>query len=251
MPRAVVIPEIESPKIYAAISAVMEEVEHIAKNRQGDNIRYKFRGIDDVYHALHSLLAKHKVFTVPQVLEERSEERTTKSGGHMIYRILRIKYIFYTVDGSFIECVVVGEAMDTSDKASNKAMSVAHKYALIQVFAIPTAEDKDPEVNDHQVGPKVQAPGPKRPATPAPQPAGFNKENPIQVEYMRGFLNKRGITSPNEQKLIFSMLHNRPGRDIAKVLKELDYPDVPVPPVSAEVMEQPPFDPSEQHYVPE
>jgi hypothetical protein len=88
------------------------------------------------------------------VLSERSEERATKSGGVSIYRVLKIRYRFYADDGSFVDAVVIGEGMDSGDKASNKAMSVAQKYAFIQVFAIPTKEHKDPEHEDHDLAPR-------------------------------------------------------------------------------------------------
>lgn len=138
-------------KIYESIVAVMRDVEAIGKDRRNDAQRYQFRGIDDVYNELHSTLAKHGVFTVPRVLSERSEERLSKQGGTMIYRVLRIRFRFFAVDGSYVDAVVIGEGMDSGDKAANKAMSVAHKYAFLQVFAIPTADDKDPENDSHHV----------------------------------------------------------------------------------------------------
>lgn len=133
-------------RIYPSIIAVMRDVGAIGKDRRNDVQRYSFRGIDDVYNELHEHLAKHGVFTVPRVISERSEERQTKSGGASIYRILTIAFTFFAEDGSSIEAVMVGEGMDSGDKASNKAMAVAHKYALMQVFAIPTEETKDPEL---------------------------------------------------------------------------------------------------------
>ncbi len=36
-----------------------------------------------------------------------------------------------------------GEALDYSDKAINKALAFAHKYAIIQMFHIPTEENVD------------------------------------------------------------------------------------------------------------
>ena len=41
--------------------------------------------------------------------------------------------------------------MDSGDKAANKAMSAAHKYALLQVFCIPTEEPKDSENEHHEI----------------------------------------------------------------------------------------------------
>lgn len=138
--------------IFKKIPAIMAEVPSIAKDRKNPQQGYSFRGVDDVYLALHELLAKHKVFTVPEVLSEESTMKTSKAGNVAIYRILKIKYTFYAEDGSCISATVIGEGADYSDKAANKAMSVAHKYALLQVFCIPTDDPKDPEVDSPQVG---------------------------------------------------------------------------------------------------
>ena len=45
--------------------------------------------------------------------------------------------------------------MDTSDKATNKAMSAAYKYAAFQTFAIPTEADNDADGHTHEVSPLV------------------------------------------------------------------------------------------------
>ena len=138
-------------KIYEAIPAIMAEIGVIAKDRTNEAQRYKFRGIDDVYNELHPLLVKHKVFTVPEIMEEKDEQVVTAKGSTLFYRLLKIKYTFYADDGSSVIAVVRGEGMDSGDKASNKAMAVAHKYALMQIFAIPTDEPKDPENESHEV----------------------------------------------------------------------------------------------------
>jgi hypothetical protein len=132
-------------QIYQKISAVMSEIEAIGKDRKNQQQNYSFRGIDDVYNELHPLLAKHGIFSVPEVLEQSRAEKPNKSGGLLLYSILKIRYTFFAEDGSSIQATVVGEGMDSGDKASNKAMAVAHKYALMQLFAIPTEESKDPE----------------------------------------------------------------------------------------------------------
>lgn len=156
--------------IFGRIPLIMAEVEPIAKSRSNEQQRYKFRGIDDVYQALQAIMAKHGVFTVPKVLHERSEERQSKAGSALIYRILTIEYTFYAADGSSFAAVVIGEGQDSGDKASNKAMSVAHKYALLQVFCIPTDEPKDPEHDSHDLAPKPEPttkPLPRRQPAPA------------------------------------------------------------------------------------
>ena len=150
-------------QIFQAITDIMSDVDAIGKTKRNQQQGFNFRGIDDLYNAIHPLLAKHKVFTVPTVLDERTEERKTAKGGNLIYRIMKIKYNFYAVDGSSVECIVVGEGMDSGDKAANKAMSIAHKYALLQVFAIPTEDIADPDSS---------TPPPSQPAQKEPSAAG-------------------------------------------------------------------------------
>lgn len=130
--------------IYESITKVIADCPAIAKdsrNTQGNG--YMYRGIDAVMNVFQPLLAKHKIFVVPQVLDTIREERVTSKGANLIYSILRVKYTFFAEDGSFVEAVVQGEGMDSGDKASNKAMSAAFKYAMFQVFCIPTEEMKD------------------------------------------------------------------------------------------------------------
>lgn len=131
--------------IYESITKIMEEVPAVGKEQVNKQQGFKFRGIDDVMNALQPLLAKNKVFIVPEILEQTREERTTTKGGNLIYSICKIKYKFYAEDGSNIEAITIGEGMDSGDKATNKAMAIAMKYALFQVFCIPTEEMKDPD----------------------------------------------------------------------------------------------------------
>jgi hypothetical protein len=140
-------------QIFKAIIAIQRDMEAIGKTKRNQSQGFNFRGIDDVYNAIHPLLAKHGVFTVPEVLEDRTEERQTKNGGALIYRVLKIKYTFFAEDGSSVSATVIGEGMDSGDKASNKAMSIAHKYAFFQVFSIPTegVAASDPDNYSHEV----------------------------------------------------------------------------------------------------
>jgi len=141
----------EFMKIYQQIIECMREIKAIEKDQLNKQQGFKFRGIDQVYNALNPVLAKHGVFTVPMVLTVKTEEKTTKSGTVMTHVFAEIEYKFYANDGSHVIAVVHGEALDSGDKALNKAMSIAHKYALLQVFAIPTAEEKDPDYQAHEL----------------------------------------------------------------------------------------------------
>ena len=175
-------------KIYQQIPKVMAEIEAIGKDRKNESQGFKFRGIDDIYNELHSNLAKHGVFTVPEVLESHREERQTKTGGVMTYTISRIKYRFFADDGSCVEAVVIGEGSDTGDKSSNKSMAVAHKYAFLQVFAIPTEDDKDPDSKSHELAP-TQAVKPIAPVV-KPKAEVFNVDPVITDRKYAEIVNK-------------------------------------------------------------
>lgn len=131
--------------IYESITAIMGEGYTITKDKKNQQQGFKYRGIDDVMNTFFPLLSKHKVFCVPEVLEFTREERQTNKGGNLIYSILKTKYTFYAEDGSSVSAVVIGEGMDSGDKASNKALAIGMKYAMFQVFCIPTEEMIDPD----------------------------------------------------------------------------------------------------------
>ena len=145
--------------IYESITSIMQESYAIAKDKKNQQQGFKYRGIDDVMNTFQPLLSKHKVFVVPEVLERHREERTGKTGGNLIYSILTIRYTFYAEDGSSVSAVVIGEGMDSGDKASNKALAIGMKYAMFQVFCIPTEEMIDPDATTPEPSvPKKEAP---------------------------------------------------------------------------------------------
>jgi hypothetical protein len=135
----------EKKNVYETITAVMAEIGSVGKESRNSQQGFMYRGIDAVMNALNPALVKHKLFVVPEILDQRREERQTAKGGNLIYSICTIKYTFYAEDGSNISATVIGEGMDSGDKATNKAMSIAFKYACFQVFCIPTEEMKDPD----------------------------------------------------------------------------------------------------------
>ncbi len=157
------------PKIYEAINGLMADVGAIGKNQENTHQRFKFRGIDDIYNALHPILVKHKVFALPKVLDVQRTERAKERGGVLFFVTATVEYTFYTEDGSSVVCVVAGEAMDSGDKATSKALSIAYKYALFQLLCIPTEETAaDPDRDTHKPEPQ-RAPTPDLgPPPPAP-----------------------------------------------------------------------------------
>ena len=133
------------PLIYKQLPKAAEKIGSITKDKRNTQQGYNFRGIDDVLNAIHPVFAELGITPVPQVLRATREERTTKTGNNLIYTILTVAVCFFAEDGTYVKAVVQGEAMDSADKSSNKALSAAFKYACFQVLSIPTEEMLDPD----------------------------------------------------------------------------------------------------------
>lgn len=148
-------------KIYKAINAVQAALAKtgIAKDKRNSTQGYNFRGIDDVYLALSPLLAEHGLCILPRVLSRTVTERVTPKGGVLFYTAVEVEFDFVCVeDGSKHTVKTFGEAMDSGDKSTNKAMSAAYKYAAFQAFAIPTEGDNDADASTHEVAATKPAP---------------------------------------------------------------------------------------------
>ena len=212
-------------KIFKQICSVMQEINAIGKDRCNQTQNFKYRGIDDVMNELHSVLAKCGVFVVPQVLDEARTTGKTKSGGDMFYTRLKIKFTFYAEDGSYIESIVIGEAMDTGDKASNKALSVGLKYSLLQVFCIPTEDEKDPDAQspEPQAGSMKPAPAKKAPAKFAFEPKG-GETTPAEKKELGGLLSTKypdggAVFSKAEAKKYSDMRKDYTAREVIKTIR--------------------------------
>ena len=214
-------------QIYSLIPQAMRMVGAIGKDSVNTQQNYKFRGIDAVYNALNPVMSELGLFICPEIIDHRREERETVNeyGGNvkksiLKYSILTIRYKMFAPDGSFVECTVVGEGMDSGDKASNKAMSVALKYAMFQLLMIPTEEMIDPDAETHEVtsGARTpQAPRETKQERIADKPAAQDKpadvstaptlpkpDNPV-VTYLsnerKNLMKARGISDAENKEL--------------------------------------------------
>ena len=146
-------------KVYQAINAVQRALSKVGIAKDHTNTQgasYKFRGIDDVYNTLCPMLAEHSLCILPRMLTRELVERQAKSGAALFYVTVEAEFDFVSAeDGSTHTVRTFGEAMDSGDKATNKAMSAAYKYAAFQAFAIPVAGDNDADAHTHEVKPKV------------------------------------------------------------------------------------------------
>lgn len=176
--------------IYQTISDVMAEIGFIGKDTKNQMQGFMYRGIDAVMNALNPALIKHKLFIVPEVLEQTREERQNSKGTTLIYSICKVKYTFFAEDGSSVSATVIGEGMDSGDKATNKAMSIAFKYACFQVFCIPTEEMVDPDAECHEVVPKKK---------PVVKDIAQEKVESAKIETLKKMIKRDNIS---EEKLL-------------------------------------------------
>lgn len=165
--------------VYQAINRVQSELASVGISKDRTNTQgsgYKFRGIDDVYNTLSRLLATHGLCILPRMISRTCDERVSKSGGALFYVTIEAEFDFVSAaDGSKHVIRTFGEAMDSGDKATNKAMSAAYKYAAFQAFAIPTEGDNDADSSTHAVAPK--------PTSVAK--SEFDKMEPDQQQFLR------------------------------------------------------------------
>jgi hypothetical protein len=139
-----------SANVYQLIAAVSAAIAHdgISKSRKNAQQGYNFRGIDDVYNALAPVLAKHGLVILPRILTRQCVERTSKSGSAQFFVTVEAEFDFVSSHDSSRHVVrTFGEAQDSADKATNKAMSAAYKYAAFQTFCIPTEGDNDADAS--------------------------------------------------------------------------------------------------------
>lgn len=144
-------------KVYQAINKVQQALSKIGITKANRNQQqgYNFRGIDDVYNVISPLLAEHGLCILPRVLSRHCDERVNAKGTTLFYVTVEAEFDFVSAeDGSTHTVKTFGEAMDSGDKATNKAMSAAYKYAAFQAFAIPTEGDNDADAQTHQVAPQ-------------------------------------------------------------------------------------------------
>jgi hypothetical protein len=136
--------------VYQAINAVQAAMnkEGISKGRKNQQQGYAFRGIDDCYAAVAPHLAENKLCIIPRYVSRSVIEHESKSGNALFYVTVEGEFDFVSaVDGSKHTARMFGEAMDSADKATNKAASAAFKYLLLQTFCIPTEGDNDADAS--------------------------------------------------------------------------------------------------------
>lgn len=167
--------------IYKALSLVMEDVGAVRKAERNSAQNFNFRGIDAVVNAVSPALRKHGVIVFPRL---QSVEHSTVVIGQkqtaMGHVRVQVEYIFVASDGSNLNALVAAEAMDSGDKATAKAMSVAFRTALLQTLCLPT-DETDPDAESYErASTQVAKPAVKNPFPNATKQAESTTQKVVQ-----------------------------------------------------------------------
>lgn len=143
------------PKIYAAMSNIQKDLAKQGISKDGKNIKqnYSFRGIDAIYKHIAPLMAENGVVMQHNVLDQNQNSYKTANGNTMFHTFVTVEYTYISVaDGSSMQTRCIGEAMDTGDKSTNKAISAAFKYNALNTFCIPVEGMEDADADSPEVG---------------------------------------------------------------------------------------------------
>lgn len=134
--------------IHVLMGRVMADVEEVRKGGKHEKQGYSYRTVDDIANAAGAAMRKHGIFAVP-VLESIAYEATEVGKQRTATRIAQVQvtYQFFGPNGDHVDAIVAAESMDSGDKATPKAMSVAYRIALSQVLSIPTGDPDPAETN--------------------------------------------------------------------------------------------------------
>jgi hypothetical protein len=149
--------------IFKKMSDVMKDIGSVSKDQKNQAQGFKFRGIDQFVNSLYPALTKNGVFMAPRLVKEEHElkevVRSSGKAGLDKHVTLYMEYDFFAEDGSKVTVgPIPAEGLDSGDKATNKALSAALKYALIQTFSIPTEDMTDGDLDTPVISPSYSKP---------------------------------------------------------------------------------------------
>lgn len=198
------------PTVIEALAAVMGEVQAIGKTSRNQQQGFNFRGIDAVMNTVGPALRKHGVVIVPEDVQANYRDAQTTTGKAIREVTVRVTYRIHGPAGDSIAMQAIGESLDSGDKGSAKAMSVAYRVALLQALTIPT-DEPDP---DHFT---YERSAPQRPTSPPPAAdwpeAAVPPDKPL-TEDTRGrlfaLMTERGVTDAGDQRAAMGVVLGRP-----------------------------------------
>lgn len=190
--------------IYEKMNLVMKDIGSVGKDSTNPSQGFKFRGIDAMMNALYPCLVRHGVFMTTELLDKhefiKDVTRSNGKAGVDKHVGITMKYTFHAEDGSSVSSSIAAEGVDSGDKATNKSLSAALKYVLIQTFCVPTVDMEEADFVTVELG-SEKKPAPK--ATVVKQEAP-KEDNPQTKSIMEGSDTKPVVEAPKKAKPSFN-----------------------------------------------
>jgi len=139
--------------VHTAWMRVMREVREIRKEGlyNGGGTRYNFRGVDQAMNIFGAAIRKHGVIIMPSHVESSYRDTKTTKGNAVRECTVTVTYTIIGPKGDNFLAMSAGESLDSADKGTAKAMSVALRVLLLQGGMVPT-ESRDPDADRHERG---------------------------------------------------------------------------------------------------
>lgn len=184
----------DKPTVQEAWAAVMADVQSLRKGQRVDSgpARFNFRGVDDVMNAVGPVLRTHGVAVVPTSVSHHPEDVTTAKGARMRNVTVQVTYAIHGPAGDTMPGAAAGEAADSGDKATPKAMSVAYRTFLLQALCLPT-DEPDPDRHQYE-----RAAAPQETPLQAVLRGLNNAQNGDQVQQVMAWAQSKGVDAAPE-----------------------------------------------------
>ncbi len=203
------------PAIFGAMSAAQADLARAGVAKLGKNQQqgFMYRAWDDLQQALAPILAAHRLLIIPHIESRTESSVTTKSGSQMFRVVLQGHLEFLSgVDGSSYRFQAFGEASDTGDKGTSKALTMLVKYAVLHAFCVPLAGVPD---SDAETAPET---APETPADPV-----SDKITEIQIADLQALAEEGGADMDKFLKFLgVSTLAELPAAEVSDALHALE-----------------------------
>jgi hypothetical protein len=226
--------------IYEALNEVMKDVGAVGKEQRNTHQNFNFRGIDAVINAVSPAFRKHGIFCTPTVLSSEYESvQVGQNRTTMGHARVTVQYTFHAFDGTSVTATVSAESMDSGDKATAKAMSVAYRTALLQTLCLPT-DDTDPDAETFERSPASSEPArppagsyarketssapsaPKAPRKPAEgKPAGNEQVSQAQLDFLEKLRVKTELSRDDLTELATKSVSTMTSAEASAIINDL------------------------------
>jgi hypothetical protein len=133
--------------VHIALSAVMADIDGIVvQKKKSEGLNYAFASIDDMIAVIRPALTKHGIVVYPSGVSDLSRTVEPNAKGTPMTNVSALFSFTFAHGESETHMIaqVPGEGRDSSDKAHNKALTAAYKYALKQTLMIETGDAERP-----------------------------------------------------------------------------------------------------------